>query len=568
MKGSLFWILLVHIFLVAYQGEVGGSHEVQKNLHYNPKQPYRTAFHFQPAKNWMNGPMYYKGIYHLFYQYNPYAAVWGNITWGHSVSHNLVDWIDLEHAISPTEPYDINGCWSGSATILPGKDYPVILYTGADFNNRQVQNLAMPKNPYDPYLREWKKAKQNPLMTPVNDIDPQFFRDPTTAWRGPDKRWRVVVGSQINGHGTALLYHSKDFITWTKSQKPLHFSNKTIMWECPDFYPVSVIGRNGLDTSVHPKTARHVLKASFNDHDHYIIGSYEPQTDKFTPDTDFMDSNVKLRYDYGMFYASKSFYDSAKRRRILWGWITEADSKSDDVEKGWSGLQSIPRSILLDKTGKQLSQWPVKEIERLRRKEVNIQNKEIKGGTIFEITGITASQADVEVSFHLPNLHNAELVHPEKLVDPQILCSEKNSSTGGVIGPFGLMILASENLTEHTDVFFKVFKSQHDDKYAVLMCSDQSRSSLNKEVNKSSFGAFLDVDPTKSISVRSLIDHSIIESFGGRGKTCITSRVYPEFAVGDKSHLYVFNYGKKSVTISNLCAWSMGRAKNFPAQRK
>lgn len=338
------------------------------------------------------------------------------------------------------------------------------------------------------------------------------------------------------------------------------------MWECPDFYPVSVSGRNGLDTSVHSKNCKHVMKASFNSQDYYIIGTYKPETDEFVPDIDFMESYLKLRYDYGIFYASKTFYDSAKRRRILWGWVTEADDKLDDIKKGWSGLQSVPRSILLDKTGKQLTQWPIKEIERLRQKEVHLQNKEIKGGTAFEITGITASQADVEVSFHLPNLDDAELIHPES-VDPKILCSEKNVSTKGVMGPFGLMVLASKNLTEQTAVFFRIFKS-HDDKYAVLMCSDQTRSSLRKEVNKSSFGAFVDVDPLENITLRSLIDHSIVESFGGGGKTCITSRVYPELAVGQEAHLHVFNYGKKSVTISDLHGWSMGRAKILAAHGK
>ncbi|XP_071918288.1 beta-fructofuranosidase, insoluble isoenzyme CWINV1 isoform X2 [Coffea arabica] len=565
MEGYLFWRLILQIFFIAYRGPVGYSHEVQKDLQYNPKnQPHRTAYHFQPPKNWMNGPMYYKGIYHLFYQYNPYSAVWGNISWGHSVSYNLVDWIHIEQAINPTEPYDINGCWSGSASILPGGN-PVILYTGSDFRNRQVQNIAVPKNLSDPYLREWIKSDHNPLMTPMNGIDPQFFRDPTTAWEGPDKIWRVVVGSQIKGHGTALLYQSRDFVKWTRSHRPLHFSNKTAMWECPDFYPVSVDGINGLDTSVQGTGTKHVLKASFNDRDYYIIGTYEPETDTFSVNPDFMDSNVKLRYDYGIFYASKTFYDSAKRRRILWGWVLEADGEPDDVNKGWSGLQSLPRSIFLDKTGKQLSQWPIEEIETLRRKEVNLQNKEIKGGTMFEITGITASQADIEVSFHLRNLDEAELMHPEWL-DPQFLCSEKNAATGGVIGPFGILALASKDLTEHTAVFFRVFRGH--DSYVVLMCSDQNRSSLREEVNKSAFGAFVDVNPVEKISLRSLIDHSIIESFGGEGKTCITARVYPKLAIGNESHVYVFNNGTESIRISNLSAWSMKRAQIFPLHKR
>nr|CAD1824724.1 unnamed protein product [Ananas comosus var. bracteatus] len=74
--------------------------------------------------------MYYNGVYHLFYQYNPKGAVWGNIVWAHSVSTDLINWLALEPAIHPTEPFDINGCWSGSATILPG-NRPVILYTAS-----------------------------------------------------------------------------------------------------------------------------------------------------------------------------------------------------------------------------------------------------------------------------------------------------------------------------------------------------------------------------------------------------------------------------------------------------
>jgi beta-fructofuranosidase len=111
------------------------------------------------------------------------------------------------------------------------------------------------------------------------------------------------------------------------------------MWECPDFFPVSTSSTNGVDTSSQDKSTKHVLKASFNHHDYYILGSYMPENDKFSVETNFMDSGVDLRYDYGKFYASKTFFDGAMNRRILWGWINESDSESDDIKKGWSGLQ-------------------------------------------------------------------------------------------------------------------------------------------------------------------------------------------------------------------------------------
>ncbi|MBA0810544.1 hypothetical protein Gohar_002527 [Gossypium harknessii] len=275
------------------------------------------------------------------------------------------------------------------------------------------------------------------------------------------------------------------------------------MWECPDFYPVSIDGKNGVDTSSLDKFTKHVLKASFDSSDHYVLGNYTAVTDNFSVDTDFLDNGSDLRYDYGNFYASKTFFDSAKKRRILWAWIQESDSTTDDIKKDWSGLQSFPRSILLSKTGKQLIQWPVEEIEKQRTVNVSFKNKELKGGSVLEISGITASQADVEVSFNSSNLKEADLLDPS-WVDPQLLCSQKTASVGGNIGPFGILALASKDLTEQTSIFFRVFR--RNDKYVVLMCSDQSRSSLEEGPKKTIYGAFIDIDPlNEMISLRSLV---------------------------------------------------------------
>lgn len=143
--------------------------------------------------------MIYKGLYHLFYQYNPNGAAPSDpLAWGHSVSHDLVNWIPLPLALSPTESYDIKGCWSGSATILQGYK-PALLYTGVGSN--QTQNLALPMNLSDPFLVHWSKSPLNPLIAPTseNQINPNQFRDPTTAWLGHDGLWRILVGRYIWG---------------------------------------------------------------------------------------------------------------------------------------------------------------------------------------------------------------------------------------------------------------------------------------------------------------------------------------------------------------------------------
>nr|GEX37386.1 fructan 6-exohydrolase-like [Tanacetum cinerariifolium] len=526
------------------------------------EQPYRTAFHFQPPQNWMNdpnGPMYYNGVYHLFFQQNPFGPLFGNqMYWAHSVSHDLINWTPLDLAISPTEPFDINSCWSGSATILPGNK-PVILYTGINSDDQQVQNIAIPKNSSDPYLREWVKYTGNPVVKLPDGIQHDDFRDPTTAWLVDDGKWRILVGSQKAKTGIAFLYQSEDFINWTKYDSPLLKVEGTGIWECPDFFPVWVDSTNGVDTSVLGPKVRHVLKVGLFDYsrDYYMIGNYSPAKENYVPQNEL--TLGSLRYDYGKYYASKSFFDPVKNRRILMAWVNESDSEADDIAKGWSGLHSFPRSLWLDQNQKQLIQWPIEEIEMLHENEVSYGDKKLEAGSVHEIEGITASQADVKISFTLTNLEEAEELD-HSVVDPQLICSAKDASTKGKFGPFGLLALASSDLTERTAIFFRIYKSSG--RYVVLMCSDQSRSSTRNGLDKTTYGAFVDIDPEQEeISLRTLVDHSIVESFGGGGKTCITSRVYPTSAIGNDAHLFAFNNGTESVVISELSAWSVKRAR-------
>ncbi|CAH1415093.1 unnamed protein product [Lactuca virosa] len=527
-------------------------------------QPYRTAFHFQPPQNWMNDPngqMWYNGVYHFFYQHNPFGPFFNiRMHWGHSVSQDLINWIHLDSAFTPIDPFDINGCWSGSATILPGNK-PIMLYTGIDSENRQVQNLAVPKDLSDPYLKEWVKHGGNPVINLPEGIQPDDFRDPTTTWLQEDGKWRLLVGSQKDKTGIAFLYHSDDLVNWSKHDSPLHQVPGTGIWECPDFFPVWVDSMNGVDTSVmNPSNElKHVLKVGLQDQfkDYYVIGNYSPEKEHYVPEDELTLSS--LRRDYGRYYASKSFFDPVKKRRIIMGWVHETDSEADAIAKGWAGVQSFPRSIWLDKNQKQLLQWPIEEIEMLHENKVSFQNKKLEGGSLHEIQGITASQADVKISFKLSNLEEVEELDPS-WDDPQLICTESDASKKGKFGPFGLLALASNDLTEQTAIFFRVF--QKNGRYVVVMCSDQSRSSTKNGIDKTSYGAFVDIDPQQDeILLRTLIDHSIVESFGGGGKTCITARVYPTLAIGGDARLFAFNHGTESVVISELSAWSLKKAR-------
>ncbi|XP_076938167.1 fructan 6-exohydrolase-like [Bidens hawaiensis] len=560
MKAFVFCVVSLYCVLHSNGNDVHDTHvaSLYRDQAVKTSQG-KPSFHLRPPNNWMNdpnGPVYYKGLYHLFYQYNPKGSVFNiKMSWGHSVSHDLINWIHLNNALVPTEPFDIKGCWSGSVTILPGNK-PVVLYTGINSKNQQVQNLATPKNLSDPFLKEWVKYVGNPLITPPQGVQRDKFRDPSTAWKGKDGNWRVVIGGLRNNLGVAILYRSKDFIHWILHDDPLYFGVDTGVWECPDFYPVSANSRSGLENSANGKNQKYVVKASFQGHDYYTLGRYDPFKEKFTPDgKGLTGSSSDLRYDYGKFYASKTFFDTVKKRRILWGWVPESDSSSYDVKKGWAGIQSIPRQVYLSKTRRQLVQWPVAETEKLRHNHVSFYDKKLKGKSIFEVTGVTASQVDIQLSFNLPKIEEVEALDP-KWDDPQTLCTTKPANYSGRVGPFGLLVIASQDLTEQTAVFFRVFKDNQ--QFVVLMCSDQSRSSVMQGTDKTTYGAFIHMDhEDEMISLRSLVDHSVVESFGADGIACITARVYPQFHFKTEAYIYVFNNGSRDIVIKTLDAWSI-----------
>ncbi|KAK6231856.1 hypothetical protein SCA6_001929 [Theobroma cacao] len=435
-------------------GGVDASHKVfpqfQSLNAVSVQQIHRTGYHFQPPKNWINAPMYYNGIYHFFYQYNPKGAVWGNIVWAHSVSKDMINWEALEPALYPSQHFDINGCWSGSATVLPSNK-PIILYTGLDPKDRQIQNYAVPANLSDPYLRKWIKPGNNPVVDPEQGVNASAFRDPTTAW-WLNGHWRMLVGSKRNHRGMAYLYRSRDFIYWTKAKHPLHSAPHTGMWECPDFYPVLLSGKKGLDPSVLGKHVKHVLKVSLDvtRYDYYTVGTYLSDKDRYVPDN----------------------------------------------------TSAIPRIVWLDPNQRQLMQWPIEELETLRGKNVKMSHQQLKKGEHIEVKGITAAQADVDVTFHIPNLDKAE-PFDHSWTDAQELCVKKGSKVKGEVGPFGLLTLASKNLEEYTPVSFRVFQTSK--KHVVLLCSDARSSSLKDGLYKPSFAGFVDVDlADKKLSLRSL----------------------------------------------------------------
>ncbi|KAK6132179.1 hypothetical protein DH2020_034080 [Rehmannia glutinosa] len=520
----------------------------------------RTAYHFQPEKNWMNGPLYYKGWYHLFYQYNQDSAVWGNITWGHAVSRDLIHWLHLPYAMVPDQWYDINGVWTGSATILPDGRI-IMLYTGDTFDVVQVQCLAYPANLSDPLLLNWVKDPNNPVLVPPPGIGYKDFRDPTTAWLSPDgDKWRITIGSKVNKTGISIVYETKDFIKYELLDGYLHAVPGTGMWECIDFYPVSLTEENGLDTSVNGPGVKHVMKASLDDdkNDYYALGTYDPIKNKWTPDDPELDVGIGLRYDYGKYYASKTFYDQNKQRRILWGWIRETDAEELDLLKGWACLQSIPRTVVFDqKTGSNIVQWPVEEVESLRSDMVEFNDVKLGPGSITPLKVDSPSQLDLVVSFEI----DKETVEATAESDSNGYdCPTSGGAANrGVLGPFGIVVLADETLSELTPIYFYIAKGPNG-KVETHFCADELRSSKASDVDKIVYGSKVPMLDGEKLSIRSLVDHSIVESFAQGGRTVITSRIYPTKAINNAARVFLFNNATGASVTASVKIWKMDSA--------
>ncbi|KAL6861686.1 hypothetical protein ACP4OV_017386 [Aristida adscensionis] len=545
----------------------------------------RTGFHFQPRKNWMNdpnGPVYYRGWYHLFYQYNPSGAVWGRIAWGHAASRDLVHWRHLPLALRPDRWYDLNGVWTGSATRLPGGRLAV-LYTGFTNASAQVQCLALPADGgADPLLRRWTKHAANPVLLPPPGVGAGDFRDPSAAWLDPsDGAWRVAIGSKdAAGAGVAMTYRTRDFVRYELVPGLLHRVPGTGMWECVDFYPVAAGGAaaaHGVDMSEAMAAAGdgggdaavvHVLKASMDDErrDYYALGRYDAAANRWAPVDAAADLGAGgLRYDWGRFYASKTFYDPAKRRRVLWGWVAEADSERADRAKGWASLQAIPRTVRLDTmTGANLLQWPVEEVEALRANSTDLAGATAGPGAVVPLDLRRATQLDILAEFHLAVDETA--AHNESSSDVGgYSCGTGGGAAGrGALGPFGLLVLADARRREQTAVYFYVSTANGGGgggRRRAHLCHDETRSSRAGEIVKRVVGGAVPVLEGEALAVRVVVDHSIVESFAMSGRAAVTSRVYPTEAIDAAAGVYLFNNATgASVTATRLVVHEMADA--------
>ena len=313
------------------------------------------SIHFRPLYGWINDPngMYYKdGVWHLFYQYNPFGAKWGNMSWGHAISTDLVNWKHCDVALVPDE---LGMIFSGSAVVDNdgtagfGEEAVVAIYTSA--GARQVQSIAYSTDGY-----VFEKYENNPVLKSHRPD----FRDPKIIWHENSSAWIMVISA-----GNAMeFYRSKDLKNWEfASRFGEGVGNHGGVWECPDLFPLEYNGQQ-----------KWVLISSCNRNpilgsgSQYFIGSFDGYV--FTPD-----SVSEKWMDYGMdHYAAVTFCNAPQDRRIAMAWEANWMYANDLPLKGWRCMMTVPRELfLMEYNGAMvMGSMPVAEV--LEKCSANLQS--------------------------------------------------------------------------------------------------------------------------------------------------------------------------------------------------
>ena len=317
----------------------------------------RPVFHFTPETNWMNDPnglIYYKGKYHLFFQHNPEGNQWGNMSWGHATSTDLINWNHLPVAI----PYSAtHGIFSGSAVVdyfntsgFGSLENPAMVAIYTDHNHdgtHQAQSLAYS---VDEGLT-WTKYSNNPVL----DLSMKDFRDPKVSWNTTNEAWVMsVVKPQ---EFTVCFYQSHDLKTWTLLSEFSNINGTDGVWECPDLFPLAVDGD--------PTKIKWVLFISVNpggitggSGTHYFIGDWDGK--EFTAD-----DRATRWLDYGRDnYAGVTWSDAPNNRRVYLGWMNNWEYAKEIPSNPYRGSMTTPRELSLITIDNKVTliQKPINEI--------------------------------------------------------------------------------------------------------------------------------------------------------------------------------------------------------------
>ena len=316
------------------------------------REKFRPLYHHTPEYGWMNDPngMFYKdGVWHLYFQWNPYGSQWENMHWGHSISRDLVHWEALPMAISP----DWLGTIFSGSCVTNGNEV-VAFYTSA--GHHQTQSMAVSKDGG----RTFEKFSGNPVMT-TSDIPD--FRDPKVFWNEEAKVWNLILaaGQEMR------IYSSKNMTDWKyESSFGKEYGNHSGVWECPDLFEIK-------DETSNIK--KWVLLCNINpggpfggSATQYFVGQFDGK--KFTCESM---PKVTKWLDYGKdHYATVSFYNAPENRRVVLAWMSNWQYANQVPTKQFRSANSIPRDLGIFQYGEEtyVSVVPSKEMLAVRGQKI------------------------------------------------------------------------------------------------------------------------------------------------------------------------------------------------------
>lgn len=296
-------------------------------------EQYRPQIHYTPAKNWINDPngmIYLDGTYHLYYQYNPQGNGWGNLSWGHATSTDMLHWEEQPVALQPDA---LGMIFSGSAvcdkdnTAGFGANAIVALYTSA--SAAQQQSIA--------YSHDGGKTFTTYEGNPVIKNNDDNLRDPKVFWHEESKKW--IMSLAKGWAGGMEIWSSPDLKRWAKeSEFILNLTGRpSFQWECPDLIPFEYNGKRKWVLIVSVNPCGPVLGSGTM----YFVGDFDGK--HFTAD----DLDYPLWLDYGMDNYAGVTWNNTGDRHVLIGWMNNWQYADRVPCSPWRSAMTLPRELKL-----------------------------------------------------------------------------------------------------------------------------------------------------------------------------------------------------------------------------
>lgn len=346
----------------------------------------RTQFHGGPYQFWMNephAPVYYNGMYHLFYQANMTGSYWRNICWGHYVSEDMVNWKPIKEAIVPTEDSVVpDGVWSGGAT-LDTNGVPLLFFTAGNDAFRDSEGLisnqnigvAYPADLSDPELTSWVICDELAVIQKAGQGRTGEFRDPHIWKEGNTWCMLICSGSVSSTGGSALLYTTDTLelkgdgtinMDWQYRGPVYEMENQSALygtsWELPIILPVTneagTITKYFFEISPAP--------ASIADNKvYYWLGDFDLETGKFTPDEAFQGEPHLLDYGANVFTGPSCLVDPVSGDIYMFSIMQDQRGAAEQGASGWAHTVGLARRIWLNDDGTDLMIEPIEALREL-----------------------------------------------------------------------------------------------------------------------------------------------------------------------------------------------------------